>query len=127
MVRKSLHPMVGRVKSAYLVLFAVLVVAGAVFLSFRNDGSVFEIDDKYVQRITSVEQFDEVVIKADKPVLVDFFATWCGPCRRLAPIIHKLAKEYEGRIVFVKIDTDQTRELAAKYKVSGIPDVRIFQ
>ena len=126
MASNASHARPGRVKNVYLVLLAALVVAGAVFLSFHNGQGESDADDPYVQKITTQEQFNDVVLKADKPVLVDFFATWCGPCRRLAPIIHELAKEYEGRVVFVKVDVDKARDLAAKNKVPSIPDVRIF-
>ncbi len=116
----------GRVKKTNVILIMLVVTAGFIALSCQSGGTDPGADDQYVQKITSVEQFNEVVLKSDKPVLVDFFATWCGPCKRLAPTIHELAKEYEGRAVFVKVDTDKVMELAAKYKVSYLPDVRIF-
>ena len=71
--------------------------------------------------------FDEVVLKSDKPVLVDFWATWCGPCRMLGPVIEELATEYEGRVVVGKVDVDNNQEFAAKYGVRNIPTVLVFQ
>ena len=71
--------------------------------------------------------FDEVVLKSDKPVLVDFWATWCGPCRMLGPVIEELATEYEGRIVVGKVDVDNNQEFAAKYGVRNIPTVLVFK
>ena len=71
--------------------------------------------------------FDEVVLKSDKPVLVDFWATWCGPCRRLGPVIEELATEYEGRVVVGKVDVDNNQEFAAKYGVRNIPTVLVFK
>lgn len=71
--------------------------------------------------------FDEVVLKSDKPVLVDFWATWCGPCRMLGPVIEELATEYEGRVVVGKVDVDNNQEFAAKYGVRNIPTVLIFK
>ena len=71
--------------------------------------------------------FDEVVLKSDKPVLVDFWATWCGPCRMLAPVIEELATEYEGRVVVGKVDVDNNQEFAAKYGVRNIPTVLVFK
>ena len=71
--------------------------------------------------------FDEVVLKSDKPVLVDFWATWCGPCRMLGPVIEELATEYEGRVVVGKVDVDNNQEFAAKYGVRNSPTVLVFK
>ena len=71
--------------------------------------------------------FDEVVLKSDKPVLVDFWATWCGPCRMLGPVIEELATEYEGRGGVGKVDVDNNQEFAAKYGVRNIPTVLVFK
>ena len=71
--------------------------------------------------------FDEVVLKSDKPVLVDFWATWCGPCRMLGPVVEELATEYEGRVVVGKVDVDNNQEFAAKYGVRNIPTVLVFK
>ena len=71
--------------------------------------------------------FEEAVLKSDKPVLVDFGAEWCGPCRTLGPIIEELAAEYEGRVVVGKVDVDNNQEYAAKYGVRNIPTVLMFK
>jgi thioredoxin 1 len=76
--------------------------------------------------VTTVQQFDAQVLKVDKPVLVDFYATWCPPCKKLAPIINNLAGEYEGRANFVKVDGDKSRDLMSKYGVKVYPTVLIF-
>jgi len=70
--------------------------------------------------------FDEMVLKAEKPVLVDFFADWCGPCRMVAPIIEELAKTYEGKMVVGKVDVDANSIVAGKYGVMSIPTVVLF-
>ena len=70
--------------------------------------------------------FDEVVLKSEKPVLVDFWAAWCGPCRMVGPIIEELSKDYEGKAVVGKVDVDENQEFAAKFGVRNIPTVLVF-
>ncbi len=67
--------------------------------------------------------FEEEVMKSDIPVVVDCWATWCGPCRVLSPIIDELAHEYAGKIKVCKLDVDQNQETSAKYKIMSIPTV----
>ena len=71
--------------------------------------------------------FEELVLKSTQPVLVDFWAVWCGPCRMLAPVIEEISKEYEGRVVVGKVDVDNNQEFAAKYGIRNIPTVLVFQ
>ncbi|WP_346880656.1 thioredoxin [uncultured Algibacter sp.] len=70
--------------------------------------------------------FEETVLKSDKPVLVDFWAAWCGPCRMVGPIIDQISEEYDGKAVIGKIDVDANQEFAAKYGVRNIPTVLLF-
>jgi len=71
--------------------------------------------------------FEELVLKSDKPVLVDFWAAWCGPCRMLAPIVEELGKDYAGKVVIGKVDVDSNQKYAAQYGVRNIPTVLIFK
>src|SRR6056297_889552 len=73
------------------------------------------------------KDFQEKVLESDKPVLVDFWAEWCGPCRMVGPIIDELNTEYEGKAVIAKVDVDQNQEFAAKYGVRNIPTVLLFK
>jgi thioredoxin 1 len=71
--------------------------------------------------------FEAEVIKSDKPVVVDFSATWCGPCKRLAPIVEELAKEYEGKVKIAKMDIDDSPQTPAKFRVMSVPTVVFFK
>lgn len=71
--------------------------------------------------------FTEKVIKSSLPVLVDFYADWCGPCRLAAPIIEELSGQYEGKVAIGKVDVDANQETAAKYNVMSIPTVIMFK
>ena len=73
------------------------------------------------------KNFEQEVLLAKEPVLVDFWATWCGPCRMLAPVIDEIANEYAGKVKVGKVNVDDERELALEYGVSSIPTVMVFQ
>jgi thioredoxin 1 len=76
---------------------------------------------------TSDATFDADVLKNDSPVLVDFWAPWCGPCRMVAPIVEELAGEYEGRVKFVKLNTDENPKIASQFGIRSIPTLLVFQ
>ena len=71
--------------------------------------------------------FDQEVLKADIPVIVDFWAPWCGPCRMVAPVVEEIAKEYQGKVKVVKVNTDENQEVAVKYGIRSIPTLGIFK
>ncbi len=73
------------------------------------------------------ENFDNEVLKSDLPVLVDFTATWCGPCKALAPIVEKIADEFEGKVKVGKLDIDASRPIAEKYRIRSVPTVMVFR
>ncbi|MBW6501824.1 MAG: thioredoxin [Bacteroidales bacterium] len=71
--------------------------------------------------------FEEVVLKSDKPVIVDFWAEWCGPCRMIAPVIDEISKEYSGKAIVAKCDVDDSPAVAAQFGIRNIPTVLFFK
>jgi thioredoxin 1 len=71
--------------------------------------------------------FDATVVKAEKPVLVDFWAEWCGPCRRLAPTVDALANDYDGKVTVGKLNVDENPGTSARFSIRGIPTILIFK
>lgn len=80
------------------------------------------------ETVTAIQSsnFQDEVVKSSEPVVVDFYADWCGPCKIIEPVIHKLSEEYSGKVKFVKVDTDANQELAMQFGIMSIPTVMFF-
>ena len=81
-------------------------------------GNVLELNDS---------TFEAEVINSSIPVLVDFWATWCGPCRKLGPVVDEIAESYDGKVKFVKVNVEESLETAKKYSISGLPSLLVFK
>ncbi len=79
-----------------------------------------------IQRVTD-DNFEPEVLKSDTPVLVDYWAEWCGPCKSIAPILDEVAREYEGRLKIAKINVDENQQVPAKFGIRGIPTLILFK
>lgn len=112
---------------ASLVMLAACGNAGAktnaTGVKDEKGKAVTELDSEEFNSKVYDMTLDETIYLGDKPAIVDFTATWCGPCQRIAPILESLAKEYDGKIVIYKVDVDKERELAKAFNVSSIPAV----
>jgi thioredoxin 1 len=95
----------------------------------HHDGAFKENSGMAGQNVVELtdQNFEQEVLKSEVPVLVDFWAEWCMPCRMLAPTIEKIAKDYEGKVKVGKVDTDANRDTALKYNISNIPTVILFR
>jgi thioredoxin 1 len=78
-------------------------------------------------RVVNNNEFQTEVINSNGVVLVDFFATWCGPCKMVAPVLETLSSEMEGKVTILKVDIDQSMELAQQYKIMSVPTMMVFK
>jgi len=75
----------------------------------------------------NIQNFEKEVINSDKPVLVDFYADWCGPCKMLSPIVEQIGEEYEGKAKIAKLNVDESGPIASRYRVMGVPSLIFFK
>ena len=80
----------------------------------------------FIQHVTD-DTFEPSVLKSDVPVLVDYWAEWCGPCKAIAPLLEDLAKDYSGKLKIAKVNVDENQQLARKYNIKAIPTLMIFK
>ncbi len=122
-------------KTAAMFMGVIIMLAGCGNAGAQNDRKkakeAAEVKEKAVKELNS-DQFkakvyditaEELIYLGDKPAIVDFTASWCGPCQRIAPILEELATEYDGKVVIYKVDIDKERELAKAFNVSSIPAI----
>jgi thioredoxin 1 len=97
-------------------------------IAYLHDVSIPQKENNMAKpRDVSDSNFEQEVLKADKPVLVDFWAPWCGPCRMVAPVVEELADDYAGKVEFVKLNTDDNPDTAVKYGIRSIPTLLVFK
>ena len=84
------------------------------------------MSSELIKHVTD-DSFDSDVLKADKPVLVDYWAEWCGPCKMIAPILDEVSKTYEGRLQVAKMNVDENRAVPAQHNIRGIPTLMLFK
>ena len=111
-----------RVCALPLTIVANPIVVQTNLFTPLNEKSMSE-NIKYV----SDASFEADVLKSDKPVLVDFWAEWCGPCKMIAPILEEISKEYDGKVVVAKLDVDANQAVPAKFGIRGIPTLILFK
>jgi thioredoxin 1 len=107
-------------------LFALSLAVAVMVVGCRASSSANAEGAAAGGGVTTAEQFQQEVLSADMPVLVDFYADWCPPCQKLKPIMADLEKQYAGKVKFVRVNTDNAEKLSTSYGIRGIPTVMIF-
>ena len=106
-------------QKALRVLFAIMLFANIAYAQ----KPIHINEERFKKEVFDFENSTEWKYLGDKPAIVDFYADWCGPCKRIAPIMEELAEEYEGKIVIYKVNTDENRNLAAAFGIQSIPSI----
>ena len=101
----------------------ILLITFLTFLSARAEDVVYLTTEQFKTRIFDYKNEKEWSYKGDKPCVIDFYTTWCGPCKRLAPIMEEMSQKYCDQVVFYKADTERERELAYVFGINSIPQV----
>lgn len=112
--------------SSKLALTALTLIIGFGILPLTGCGSRAEQTSKHVAHITGA-QFDTEVTQATSPVIVDFYATWCGPCKRLSPMLDEIAGSFTNKVKFVKVDVDEATAVAKQFNIEAIPTLIFFK
>jgi thioredoxin 1 len=91
-----------------------------------GNAEIIQMSSELIKHVTD-DSFDTDVLKSDKPVLVDYWAEWCGPCKMIAPILDEVSKAYEGRLQVAKMNVDENRAIPAQHNIRGIPTLMLFK
>ncbi len=112
------------IKIKYSFLAIILLMMGLVSTQGASAQVVKEITkSEFTKKVADLEENKDWKFLGNKPTIIDFYATWCGPCKRLSPIMEQLAKEYNGKVQFYKVDVDKERELATMFGIQSIPSI----
>lgn len=112
------------IKIKYSFLAIILLMMGLVSKQGASAQVVKEITkSEFTKKVADLEKNKDWKFLGNKPTIIDFYATWCGPCKRLSPIMEQLAKEYNGKVQFYKVDVDKERELATMFGIQSIPSI----
>lgn len=104
-------------------IFVLLILICATALSIVAENVVYLTTEQFKERVFDYTKEKEWKYKGDKPCVIDFYTTWCGPCKRLAPIMEALSQKYCDKVIFYKVDTEKERELAYVFQINSIPQV----
>jgi thioredoxin 1 len=134
---KIMRPKLGhtpvRAKIIVFVSLCSMTLIGHSMNPFESSAGAAEVPDSANAdavdpvRDLSSSDFKQLVLKSRQPVLIDFYAVWCGPCQKLAPVVADLSSRYSNKVSFYRVDVDKNQKLAAQYGISGIPAIKIFK